>query len=58
MSEVIANMIVLGGRMLTSGEKKSTVTERSIGVGVGCLSPKLILMDEASGLPAYIIYLL
>ena len=57
VSEIITNVIVLSGIMATSGEKKSTVTVRSMGVGVGCLSPKLIRMDEASGLAAYIIYL-
>ena len=54
--EIIANMIILSEIKLTSGEKKSTAIDKSIGVGVGCLSPKLILIDEASGLPAYIIY--
>ena len=43
--------------MSTSGEKKSRVMEMSIGVGVGCLYPKLTLMEDELGTAASIIYL-
>ena len=56
--EVVADGVVLRGGGGTSGEKKSTFMEMSMGVGVGCFSPKLTLIEEASGMAAYIIYLI
>ena len=57
-SEVFADGVVLSGGGCTSGEKKSTFMEMSMGVGVGCFSPKLTRIEEASGIAASIIYLI